>query len=285
MPMPLEQLVTQAVQGSRPALEEVVRRIQGRIYGLCLRMLFHPMEAEDATQEILIKIITNLKGFRFEGSFEGWVFRIAANHLKSTRKCMLERLGFDFDKAQRHIDRAQARGWFAKPLGAPEALLEVEMRSACTQALLMALDRAHRIVFVLAVVMEVSSREGAQILDISPDAFRKRLSRSRRRVTDYLRTNCGLFDEDNPCSCAVLAAGRVRQGWLNPNLPLFVSEAEPGESPIVLRDYMKELDELGKVSAMFNAVPAMESLVDFASQIKDMLDAKEYRIFEDTRLD
>ncbi len=58
-----EQLVTEAVQGNRKSLEEIIRRIQGKVYGLALRMLFHPADAEDATQEILIKVITHLKSF------------------------------------------------------------------------------------------------------------------------------------------------------------------------------------------------------------------------------
>ncbi len=273
--------MARAVGGSREALEEVVRRIQDQVYGLSLRMLFHPMEAEDASQEILIKVITNLQSFRFEGSFRGWVFRIASNHLKRARKCLLERVGYDYDRAQAHIDRAQARGWFSRPLGAPEALLEVEMRSACTQALLMTLDRAHRLVFILAVVMDVSSREGAEILDITPAAFRQRLSRGRRRVMRFLRRNCGLFDQGNPCTCAGLAAGRLRQGWLNPERLLFVSREEGAKEPARLRDYMRELDELARVAAMFNAMPGTNSPVDFAAQVRDILAAGEYRVFSD----
>ena len=67
-------------------------------------MFFHPTDAEDATQEILIKIITNLNGFRFQGPFRAWVYRIAANYLSGTRKRRAERRGLDFE-------RAQASGW------------------------------------------------------------------------------------------------------------------------------------------------------------------------------
>jgi len=45
----LEVLVQQAKEGDKDALEELVRRIQDRIYGLALRMLYHPADAEDAT--------------------------------------------------------------------------------------------------------------------------------------------------------------------------------------------------------------------------------------------
>ncbi len=55
-----ERLVDLAKQGRKEALEEIVRSVQGRIYNLALRALFLPADAEDATQEILIKVITHL---------------------------------------------------------------------------------------------------------------------------------------------------------------------------------------------------------------------------------
>ncbi len=67
---PMEELVIEAVEGSRSALEEIVLRIQDRIYHLALRMLSHPEDARDASQEILIKVITNLKGFRTQSNEE-----------------------------------------------------------------------------------------------------------------------------------------------------------------------------------------------------------------------
>jgi hypothetical protein len=54
----LETLVKQARDGDKTALEAVVRTIQDQVYGLAMWMLWHPADAEDATQEILIKIAT-----------------------------------------------------------------------------------------------------------------------------------------------------------------------------------------------------------------------------------
>ena len=76
----LDQLVAQAREGNEEALEVVVRGIQDRIYNLALRMLWHPSDAEDATQEILLKVITHLSQFRQESAFITWVYQIAKNH-------------------------------------------------------------------------------------------------------------------------------------------------------------------------------------------------------------
>src|SRR6266852_1838616 len=80
----LDQLVELARDGNEEALVAVVRAIQDRIYNLALRMLWHPSDAEDATQEILLKVITRLRQFRRESTFMTWVYQIATNHLFTT---------------------------------------------------------------------------------------------------------------------------------------------------------------------------------------------------------
>lgn len=275
----IDQLVMEAVRGSRKDLDEVVRLIQGRVHALALRMLFHPEDAEDALQEILIKVVTHLKNFRFEGPFQAWVMKIAANHLRTVRRGRVEKREFTMEKAQGIMDRAEAMGWFSSPPEAPLPVMEVEMRSVCTQALLLALDRSHRLAFVLGVVMDVTSREGAYILDITPAAFRKRLSRARRRVIDFLETNCGLFNDANPCRCGSVLTGHVRKGWIDPERPLFTTDT-PGDQDgnIALGAYMKELDELGRVSAMYKSFPTNEKETDFGVLVKELVEKGDYRV-------
>ncbi len=280
---PIERLVREAVDGSREALEEVVRRIQDRLYRLSLRMLFHPADAEDATQEILIKIITHLDSFRHEAPFEAWAYRISVNHLISIRKSYFERRRLSADKAQGIMDRAVAKGWFTDPRGAPAPLLELEMRSACTQALLVTMNRNHRIAFILGVVMEVSGKEGGYIMRVSPEVFRKRLSRSRHRIMDFLTTECGLFDPSNHCRCTKVSANHIKEGWINPEKPVFASQDDNTDNAAVLRDYMKELSILGKVSALYRAFPEKNCPVDFSTMVKALVDGGKFRIFSDLR--
>jgi DNA-directed RNA polymerase specialized sigma24 family protein len=66
-------LVARARSGERDALEELVRRHQAWIYNIAIRMLYHPQDAEDATQEILIKAFTGLSSFEGRSSFRTWL--------------------------------------------------------------------------------------------------------------------------------------------------------------------------------------------------------------------
>ena len=93
----LENLVESAKKGNKDALEILLLKIKDRVFGLAVRMLGHPIDAEDATQEILIKIITHLSTFRQESAFTSWVYRIAANHLLTIRKRRVELSYSSFD--------------------------------------------------------------------------------------------------------------------------------------------------------------------------------------------
>ncbi|MCP4578204.1 MAG: RNA polymerase sigma factor [Deltaproteobacteria bacterium] len=277
-----EQLVTEAVGGNRESLEEIIRRIQGKIYGLALRMVFHPADAEDSTQEILIKVITHLESFRFEDPFNAWAMKIAANHLKSVRKGHMEKREFTMEKVQGIVDHAAALGWLSELPEAPDPVMEVEVRSACTQAMLLALGRGHRMAFILGVIMDVTSSEGAFILGISSAAYRKRLSRARRKVTDFLNRSCGIFDDANPCHCNAVLKGHVERGWVNPQKPLFVGENREGlEGNEVLGAYMMELDELGRLATFYKASVLGEETADFSGMVKELVEEGEYRVFSE----
>ena len=111
----IKQLVAEAVQGSKDALEEIVRRIQQPVYSLSLRMLFNQEDAKDIAQEILITVITNLQGYRFEGSFRAWVLCIAVNKFQAARKTWAEKKMASVDNLDGILDRYEARGWLSKP--------------------------------------------------------------------------------------------------------------------------------------------------------------------------
>jgi len=86
----LEQLVEEAKAGSRQALEQVLENIQENVYGLSLRMLWHPEDARDASQEILIRVMTHLGDFRGDSAFRTWVYRVSG---KLSSRCPEESPG------------------------------------------------------------------------------------------------------------------------------------------------------------------------------------------------
>lgn len=62
-------LVEQAQHGDAAALEKLVLRHQAWIYNIAVRMVFDPHDAEEVTQEVLVKVITKLSTFKGESKF------------------------------------------------------------------------------------------------------------------------------------------------------------------------------------------------------------------------
>src|SRR5947207_331147 len=80
------ELVEKARNGDRTSLESLVLRHQAWIYNIAVRMVFQPHDAEEVTQEVLVKVITRLGTFKGESSFRTWLYRIAANHVLNMKR-------------------------------------------------------------------------------------------------------------------------------------------------------------------------------------------------------
>src|SRR5262249_31743963 len=158
-------------------------------------------DAEDAAQEILVKVVTRLSTFRGESAFTTWVHRIAANHLLDARVERNKRAAMSFEALEGMIDSGlPAPGPAEEPA---QAVLPEEVRITCTQAMLLCRDPDHRIAYVLGEIVELPGEEAAWVLGITPAAFRKRLSRAREDVLGFMRKRCGVYDAANPCRCSL----------------------------------------------------------------------------------
>src|SRR5918994_4529361 len=167
IPSPMEDLVARAREGDRAALEAVLDGVRDRIYNLALRMLWHPADAEDATQEILIRIVTHLGSFRGESAFSTWSYRVAANYLLTTRKRRAEREELTFERFAEQLDEGLAPEVPGPAAEVENRLLLEEVKIGCTQGMLLCLDRDHRLAYILGEVFDLASDEAAIVLGVS----------------------------------------------------------------------------------------------------------------------
>lgn len=271
--MTSQSLVARARSGCGEALEQIVIEIQGDIYRLSLRMLWHPEDAEDATQEILIRVIKNLGTFRFESEFSTWVYRIASNLLLTTRKRRMEQRSISFEQFSDDLVDGLSDAALTEYSEAEQLLLVEEVKVGCTQAMLLCLDRDHRMAYILGEIMELGGDEAACILGIKPDAFRKRLSRSRERIRTFLQGNCGLVNPDSPCRCHRRVRRAVQVGRVNPRRLLFAGHATIASAER-LREEAERLDGLRHSIAIHRSNPeyaAPQTILNFARSLLDSM--------------
>ncbi len=276
-----EQQVEAARLGDMAALEELIHAVQDRIYNLAMRMLGHPQDAQDATQEILVKMITHLADFRGDSTFATWVYRIALNTLLNLRKQQAERQTESFEHLAERIEVGLTWSTGIKETNVNEHLLAEEVRMSCTQGMLLCLDRDQRIAYILGEVFEVSSQQGGEILEITPQAFRQRLSRARQALRQFMQSTCGLVNVANPCRCQKQIAPGIASGRLRADRLLFVQHpvaphAHHQPDPTA---QMQELRTLDRVAAIYRSHPTYAAPAIFIEAIKRLITSDHFTLF------
>jgi DNA-directed RNA polymerase specialized sigma24 family protein len=222
----------------------------------------------------------HLSSFRKESMFMTWVYRISANHLLTTRNRRAELRETSFEQCQQQIDKGFADTWHQSVSEAEQKLIVEELRLNCLQALLQCLDRNLRMAYALGEIFEVKSNEGAYILDITPEAFRQRLSRARKLIRKFMQKNCGLINSENPCHCSRLAPSAVEIGWVKPKKLLYVNHKRKHQTDDFDESYLYELDELKRVATLFRSHPDYAAPETFIENIKEMLDSGRFKLLQ-----
>jgi RNA polymerase sigma factor (sigma-70 family) len=268
MPETLEELARRAIDGDRDALDRIVRDLQVDVYGLALRMLWNREDAEDATQEILVRVVTRLAQFDFRSKLRTWVYRVAVNYVLDVKKSPIERMEMTFERFGRDLaDGLSSDG----PGDAEHSLLTEEVKIGCTLAMLQCLDRPHRLAYILGEIFELPGPEGAHAMAISPELFRKRLQHARTAIHAFTRIHCGLASDTAACSCnrrvsAALRAGRVREDSLD-----FANKASSYDQT---RSYVRRVEEARWALEIHRSSRPRASSVDFARRLIQVIDAQ-----------
>lgn len=193
----LENLRLRAIEGDSVALGELIEALASGVFVIAKRMLWDHGEAEDATQDILAKVVTKLSTFEGRSSLTTWVYRISINHLLDRKRTEVESLTFDL-LATDLIDGLED----PHPEHQPELdLMAQEVMVTCTGAMLLCLDRDHRVAYLLGELLQMPGPTAADIADVDPATFRKRLQRARADIRGFMNANCGLVSADAPCHC------------------------------------------------------------------------------------
>ena len=237
-----ESLVQRAANGDRAALEEALAGVQDLVFNLSLRMLGTFHDAEDASQDILVKVMTRLSSFRGDSAFDTWVFRIAVNHLRDYKKHLFAQSPLSFEFYGEDIRSGRAADAPDLTGGVDSSLLAQELKLSCTNVMLQCLDPESRCAFILGTMFRLDSRAAGDILDLTPEAYRQRLSRARRRMADFLSDYCGEYG-NGTCRCADRVNYAIQNRRIAPDRLEFTA-ARPSETALEVTAAMEELDGL-----------------------------------------
>jgi len=270
-------LVRRAIGGDGDALEQLVQRHQTWVYNVAVRMLGHPHDAEDATQDIFIKAMTRLASFQGRSTFETWLYRIAVNHILNMKRGRLEQKSLTFSCYAHGLDSTPDQELPDRSsVPVDVRLLVKEARISCTSGMLLCLDRGQRLVYILGEILDIGDAVGAELLEISPDNFRQRLSRARRDLHSFMNDKCGLVNAANPCRCAKKTRAFMDAGYVDASNLLF-ADARVRQVRDVAPATARAVAALDEQCARIYREHSFYEPPDIAQALRRLIDSSEFR--------
>lgn len=269
-------LLDECLKGNPGSLEKLIHNYQNKIFTLSHQFLWNIEDAEDATQEILVKVITKLSTFRKESKLSTWIYSISVNHLIDYRKSKQEDYKLKFEYIKNEIHNTQG---IPKITDKEKAIYAPLVRTSCTYAMLLCLRRSYRLAFILGSIFHLKSEEAAWILQISAETFRKRLSRSRTRMNQFMTENCGLVKSSNLCRCE----NRIDYALSRNNLKSLLEASRSLQSTKEWRLAEESLDaseDLLEMEKVFRNNPKYPFRKRFINELKVLIESKKNSILE-----
>ena len=142
-------------------------------------------------------VCARLSTYRWEGSFAGWLYAVATRSILRRAAASPQEAALAAELAERSLvsdhDPMTEAEW---------QLVEQDLHLACTIGVLTGLSSEARRLYLLGEVLAVPDRVGAQVAQVTPAAYRKRLERARRAVADAVRDEAGSTEHDGRLAVA-----------------------------------------------------------------------------------
>lgn len=171
-----KKLIKKAINGDIKAFEKLIRKYQKYAYNISLKYMKDRQDAQDVTQDVLIKIYKNLKKFNMNSKFSTWMYRIVVN----TSKDALEKRNKKQNEVDIDSEYDNARLLDSKY----EPLKEMEnkvLKKKLNESINI-LNLKYREVIILCDLKDFSYEEISEILKIPIGTVRSRISRGRKKL-------------------------------------------------------------------------------------------------------
>ena len=162
------QLIKGCLENRKEDQKELFQRFSGKMLSVCRRYARHEMEAEDMLQDAFVKMFKNLKSYKGNGSFEGWLRRITIN--TAIKHC------------QRKSFSNELLGYEKLPDSSYSESIGIKMDEDFLLKLVADLPDGYRLVFNLYAIEGFSHTEIALLLDITASTSRSQLVKARRML-------------------------------------------------------------------------------------------------------
>ncbi len=245
-----------------------------RLFTLAVRLAGNREDAEDLLQAAFLAAFAAFPSFRGESTAHTWLYRIllreGRRYAKAKRRLPIvafaEKLGMTEDEAFSYV-----RGFG----DSEDAALAAMIRESCLQMFMNCMPARFRAVYTLRAILDFSTAETADILEISENAVRVYLHRARKLAADHYGSRCSLVNPKGVCSCRAFASYRKSVGLTG--LPEGLAEMLSEESRSAAA-YDRELESLLDVDRLYRTRFTPGAYDEFLRRMRRLRGAEGLRI-------
>jgi len=194
-------LVERAKQGDSDAFGLLVERWRKPLFGYIYRMVTLRQDAEDLLQDVLVRVLEDIRTYRGEARFKSWLFGIATHacldHLRKRKRWRVEaQLIGEQEATENPGSIVRLRALMSEPGFVYETREHIAF---CFSCIARTLEPEEQAAVMLREVLEFTNQEAAAILQLSEPVFRHRLSGARAKMTQAFDGLCTLINKTGLC--------------------------------------------------------------------------------------
>ncbi|MBI4471242.1 MAG: sigma-70 family RNA polymerase sigma factor [Acidobacteria bacterium] len=187
-----EELVRLVVGGDTEQFGRLAERYSAKIYGLAMRMMRNPSDAQDAVQEAFLLAFRKLDSFRGDSAFGTWLYKVALNSIYMKLRQRKTAAEEDIEDHLPHFDQNGMMMGMVRPVPRdPESEAMRGQAQAALREAIAKLPADYRVVLIARDIDELSSEETAEALNLTVAAVKSRLHRARLFLREHLEARFG----------------------------------------------------------------------------------------------
>jgi len=178
-------LIEQSRKGNVDAFEELIKDYKRSAYNIALRILRNIEDAEDVSQEALIKVFKNIQSFNMQSTFKVWMYRIVVNAcLDFKRKKKIDT--YSIDETADFGGNKEIHREIQDNSNNPDDLVEKNYTNSIVSAAVNKLEDDYKAIIILRDIQGFSYNEISEILSCNLGTVKSRLNRARKNLKDII---------------------------------------------------------------------------------------------------
>jgi RNA polymerase sigma factor (sigma-70 family) len=256
--------------------EEIYKNNYSKLYTLAFRMTGSREDSEDILQTSFLNAYRSFSNFRNKSSVYTWLYRIVVNTAKKYSK-ERARLPVDEYAENNGLTKKEVYDHINSFARVEDNVLVSMTRETCLQMFMNCMPALFRTVYTLRVMLELSVKETAEILDITESAVKVNLHRARKAAAKHFENRCSLIHPNGMCDCRSFTGYLVESGKTE---KLCSIETVRNKEKEAVKRYNSEMDELYKIDSLYKNRIKPPDYENFIKKIRVLLNDKDYTLLQ-----